>query len=151
MASAAGTEQNESSLGAPVRRAWNRIDAEALYCLPFSDLMRQAQCVHLENFDPNHIEVASLLSIKTGGCPEDCSYCSQSAHYDTGVKASRLMDNDDVLATALRAKDAGATRFCMAAAWRSPKDRDLEQVCEMVSAVRSHARHADTGSGGSPL
>lgn len=145
-------------MGAPVRRTWNRIDAEALYGMPFSDLMRHAPGVHLGNFDPNHVEVASLLSIKTGGCPEDCGYCSQSAHYDTGLKAGRLMDRDDVLATALRAKDAGATRFCMAAAWRSPKDRDLDQVCEMVSAVKGarhgdlrHARHVDACSGGSPL
>ncbi|MCA1454958.1 biotin synthase BioB [Bradyrhizobium sp. BRP22] len=119
-----------------VRTDWDRAEAEALYALPFADLMFQAQSIHRSNFDPNHVETASLLSIKTGGCPEDCGYCSQSAHYDTGLKATRLMDKADVIATAQRARDAGATRFCMAAAWRNPKDRDLEKVCEMVSAVK---------------
>ena len=115
---------------------WDRAEAEALYGLPFADLMFRAQSVHRDNFDPNHVETASLLSIKTGGCPEDCGYCSQSAHYDTGLKATRLMDQADVVAIAQRAKDAGASRFCMAAAWRNPKDRDLDRVCEMVSAVK---------------
>ncbi len=103
---------------------------------PFADLVFQAQTVHRRNFDPNHVETASLLSIKTGGCPEDCGYCSQSAHYDTDVKATRLMDQLSVVETARRARDAGATRFCMAAAWRNPKDRDLDRVCNMVSAVK---------------
>ena len=119
-----------------VRQDWDRSEAEALYDLPFADLMFQAQSIHRRNFDPNHVETASLLSIKTGGCPEDCGYCSQSAHYDTGLKATKLMAQADVVATAQRAKDAGASRFCMAAAWRNPKDRDLDQVCEMVSAVK---------------
>jgi biotin synthase len=119
-----------------VRNDWTRIEAEMLYALPFGDLMFKAQSIHRSNFDPNHIETASLLSIKTGGCPEDCGYCSQSAHYDTGLRAIRLMDKADVIATARRAKDAGAARFCMAAAWRSPKDRDLDQVCDMVGAVK---------------
>lgn len=130
-------EGNGSGIMAPVRCDWERAEAEALYSLPFADLMFQAQSVHRANFDPNHIETASLLSIKTGGCPEDCGYCSQSAHYDTGLKATRLMDRADVIASAQCAKDAGASRFCMAAAWRSPKDRDLDQVCEMVSAVKA--------------
>src|SRR5258708_28892291 len=117
-----------------VRSDWDRAEAEALYALPFADLMFRAQSIHRANFDPNHVETASLLSIKTGGCPEDCGYCSQSAHYDTGLKATRLMDHADVGATAQRAKEAGATRFCIAAGWRNPKDRDLDQVCEMVSA-----------------
>ena len=121
---------------APVRHDWTRAEVEALYNVSFSDLMFRAQAVHRRHFDPNHVETASLLSVKTGGCPEDCGYCSQSAHYDTGLKATRLMDTADVIATAERAKAAGAARFCMAAAWRSPKDRDLEQVCEMVSAVK---------------
>jgi len=120
----------------PVRNDWTRAEAEILYNLPFSDLMFRAQTIHRAHFDPNHVETASLLSIKTGGCPEDCGYCSQSAHYETGLKATRLMDKADVIATAQRAKDAGAERFCMAAAWRNPKDRDLDQVCEMVSAVK---------------
>jgi biotin synthase len=129
-------KRTESDKAAPIRTNWGRAEAEALYALPFADLMFRAQAVHREHFDPNHVETASLLSIKTGGCPEDCGYCSQSAHYDTGLKATRLMDRADVVATAQRAKEAGASRFCMAAAWRSPKDRDLDQVCEMVSAVK---------------
>jgi biotin synthase len=118
------------------RRNWTRAEADALYNLPFADLMFEAQSVHRANFDPNHVETASLLSIKTGGCPEDCGYCSQSAHYDTDVKATKLMDSKVVIETARRARDAGASRFCMAAAWRNPKDKDLDRVCEMVSAVK---------------
>jgi biotin synthase len=129
-------KRTEGDKAAPIRTNWDRAEAEALYALPFADLMFRAQAIHREHFDPNHVETASLLSIKTGGCPEDCGYCSQSAHYDTGLKATRLMDRADVVATAQRAKEAGASRFCMAAAWRSPKDRDLDQVCEMVSAVK---------------
>jgi biotin synthase len=119
-----------------VRHDWTRAEAEALYDLPFADLIFQAQSTHRSHFDPNHVETASLLSIKTGGCPEDCGYCSQSAHYDTGLKATKLMAQADVVATARRARDAGASRFCMAAAWRNPKDRDLDEVCDMVSAVK---------------
>ena len=136
MVDVVGMERNDSGNNAPVRNDWERAEVEALYSLPFADLMFQAQSVHRTNFDPNHVETASLLSIKTGGCPEDCGYCSQSAHYDTGLKATRLMDRAEVVATAQRAMNAGATRFCMAAAWRSPKDRDLDQVCDMVGAVK---------------
>jgi biotin synthase len=121
---------------ARLRHDWSRSEADKLYALPFADLMFQAQTIHRRNFDPNHVETASLLSIKTGGCPEDCGYCSQSAHYDTDVKATRLMDQERVVETARRARDAGASRFCMAAAWRNPKDRDLDRVCDMVSAVK---------------
>ena len=121
---------------ATIRHNWMRAEAQALYDLPFADLMFRAQSIHRSHFDPNHVETASLLSIKTGGCPEDCGYCSQSAHYDTGLKATKLMAQADVVATARRARDAGASRFCMAAAWRNPKDRDLDEVCGMVSAVR---------------
>jgi biotin synthase len=135
MIDAGGARQNGSHNTESVRNDWTHFQAEALYGLPFADLIFQAQSIHRSNFDPNHVETASLLSIKTGGCPEDCGYCSQSAHYDTGLKATRLMDRADVVVTAQRAKDAGASRFCMAAAWRNPKDRDLDQVCEMVSAV----------------
>src|SRR5882762_7048504 len=119
------------------RHNWTRAEAEALYDLPFADLIFQAQGIHRRNFDPNHVETASLLSIKTGGCPEDCGYCSQSAHYETDIKATRLMDQSAVVETARRARDAGASRFCMAAAWRNPKDKDLDRVCEMVSAVKN--------------
>jgi biotin synthase len=118
------------------RHDWTRAESEALHDLPFADLIFRAQGIHRRNFDPNHVETASLLSIKTGGCPEDCGYCSQSAHYETGVKATRLMDRSAVVATARRARDAGASRFCMAAAWRNPKDKDLDRVCEMVAAVK---------------
>src|SRR5579863_4617630 len=119
-----------------IRHDWRRAEAEALYNLPFADLMFRAQSIHRAHFDPNQIETASLLSIKTGGCPEDCGYCSQSAHYDSGLKATKLMARADVVATARRARVAGASRFCMAAAWRNPKDRDLDEVCGMVSAVK---------------
>ena len=119
-----------------VRHDWDRAEAEALYAMPFADLMFRAQGIHRANCDPNHVETASLLSIKTGGCPEDCGYCSQSAHYDSGLQATRLMEQADVVTAARRAQEAGATRFCMAAAWRNPKDRDLDQVCTMVSAVK---------------
>jgi biotin synthase len=119
-----------------VRHDWDRAEAEALYAMPFADLMFRAQGIHRANCDPNHVETASLLSIKTGGCPEDCGYCSQSAHYDSGLQATRLMEQADVVTAARRAQEAGATRFCMAAAWRNPKDRDLDQVCAMVSAVK---------------
>jgi len=136
MSYAVDARQDQSHKAKPVRGDWDRAEADALYDLPFADLMFRAQSIHRDNFDPNHVETASLLSIKTGGCPEDCGYCSQSAHYDTGLKATRLMEQADVVATAQRAKEAGASRFCMAAAWRNPKDRDLDQVCEMVSAVK---------------
>jgi biotin synthase len=128
---------DDSNTFDPPRHDWTRAEAEALYDLPFADLIFRAQSIHRRNFDPNHVEIASLLSIKTGGCPEDCGYCSQSARYDTGVKATRLMDTSAVVETARRARDAGAGRFCMAAAWRNPKDRDLDRVCEMVSAVKN--------------
>src|SRR6201989_3052298 len=118
--------RDEGRLAELVRTDWDRTEAEALYDLPFADLMFHAQTIHRANFDPNHVETASLLSIKTGGCPEDCGYCSQSAHYDTGLKATRLMDQANVVATAQRAKEPGGSRFCMAAAWRNPKDRDLD-------------------------
>jgi biotin synthase len=129
------TRDDGHGIGA-IRHDWTPAEAQALYDLPFADLMFRAQNIHRNHFDPNHVETASLLSIKTGGCPEDCGYCSQSAHYDTGLKATKLMAQADVVATARRARDAGASRFCMAAAWRNPKDRDLDEVCGMVSAVK---------------
>lgn len=118
-------------------RPWTRDAAQALYELPFPELMFRAQTAHRRHFDPAEIETASLLSIKTGGCPEDCGYCSQSARHDTGVKASRLMEVERVVAEARRAKAGGATRFCMGAAWRSPKDRDMDKVCAMIDGVRA--------------
>ncbi|BAF86359.1 biotin synthase precursor [Azorhizobium caulinodans ORS 571] len=109
----------------------------ALYDLPLPELMFRAQAVHRAHFDACSVETAQLLSIKTGGCPEDCGYCSQSAHHDTGVAATRLMDVEAVLAEARKAKAAGAARFCMGAAWRAPKDRDMDAVCAMISGVRA--------------
>jgi biotin synthase len=121
---------------APADR-WSVEAVRELFELPFPELLHRAQTVHRENFDPSMIEFATLLSIKTGGCPEDCSYCPQAARYDTGVEASKLMEPAQVLQAAQRAKDAGATRFCMGAAWRSPKDRDVEKVAELVATVKS--------------
>ncbi|GGO54156.1 biotin synthase [Roseovarius pacificus] len=118
-----------------IRTNWTMAEASAIYALPFADLMHRAQTLHRAHFDPNAIETASLLSIKTGGCPEDCGYCSQSAHHETGVKATKLMGADEVLAAARRAKASGAQRFCMGAAWRSPKDRDMDKLCDMVRGV----------------
>lgn len=119
-----------------IRTDWSMEEAHIIHALPFPDLMHRAQDIHRHYFDPTVIETASLLSIKTGGCPEDCGYCSQSAHHDTGVKATKLMDVDDVLKAARRAKTSGAQRFCMGAAWRSPKNRDMEKLCAMVKGVR---------------
>lgn len=116
---------------------WSVDAIEALFNLPFPELMHQAQTVHRENFDPTRVEFATLLSVKTGGCSEDCGYCPQAARYNTGVEASKLMEPAEVLVAAQRAKDAGATRFCMGAAWRAPKDRDVEKVAELVRTVKS--------------
>ncbi len=119
------------------RHDWTREEVRALFELPFPELMFRAQSVHRENFDPGAVQISTLLSIKTGGCPEDCANCPQSARHATGVRAEKLMARDAVLAEASAAKSAGASRFCMGAAWREPKDRDLEQVCEMVEGVKA--------------
>jgi biotin synthase len=120
-----------------VRHDWTREELRALFDLPFSDLVYRAQTVHRMHFDANAVQISTLLSIKTGGCPEDCAYCPQSAHYETGVDASKLMNVDAVVADAKAAHARGATRFCMGAAWRSPKDRDLDAVCKMVTEVKA--------------
>jgi len=120
-----------------VRPDWTAAEVTALLEWPFADLMWQAQSIHRQNHDPNAVQIATLLSIKTGGCPEDCAYCPQSAAYETGVAASKTMALDEVLAAARSARAAGATRFCMGAAWRAPKDRDIDQVCAMVEGVRA--------------
>ena len=117
--------------------AWSRQSIEVLFNLPFSDLMFKAQQVHREHFNPNEVQLSTLLSIKTGGCPEDCGYCPQSVHYNTGVEASKLLDVEEVKAAALEAQMNGASRFCMGAAWREPKDRDVEKVAELVRTVKS--------------
>jgi biotin synthase len=119
------------------RSDWTREEISALFALPFPELMFRAQSIHRAHFDPTQVQISTLLSIKTGGCPEDCGYCSQSSKYDTGVKATKLMDVQSVLADARAAKDAGASRFCMGAGWRNPKDKDLDAVCEMVEGVRA--------------
>ena len=116
---------------------WPVADVLALFNLPFNDLLYRAQQVHRENFNATEVELATLLSIKTGGCPEDCGYCPQAARYDTGVTAQKILPLDTVLESARAAQAQGATRFCMGAAWREPKDRDLEQVEEMVRAVKA--------------
>jgi len=120
-----------------VPQRWRAEDVEALYALPLMDLLFRAQQVHLEHFDPNEVQLSTLLSIKTGGCAEDCGYCPQSAHFETGVEASKLMPLDEVLEAAQAAKAQGATRFCMGAAWRSPKDRDIDRVAAMVRGVKA--------------
>jgi biotin synthase len=112
-------------------------DIEALLDLPFNDLVHRAQTVHRENFDPNRVQLSTLLSIKTGGCPEDCGYCPQAARHHTGVEDEKLLELHQVIAAAQRAKENGATRFCMGAAWRGPKQSDLDPVVEMVRAVKS--------------
>ncbi len=116
---------------------WTRQAVLNLLAQPFMQLVQQAHAVHRQHFPQGDIELASLLSVKTGGCPEDCSYCPQSVHYDTGVDASKLMAPDAVLAAAAAAQAAGATRFCMGAAWRSPTDRDVAKVAELVAGVRA--------------
>ncbi|MGF6496080.1 biotin synthase [Luteibacter sp. 621] len=121
---------------AALRHDWTLDEVERLFALPFNDLLFHAQSVHRQYHDPNAVQVSTLLSIKTGGCPEDCAYCPQAARYATGVKAEKLMSVEAVLARAQAAKDAGASRFCMGAAWRSPKDRDVAKVAEIVSAVK---------------
>jgi biotin synthase len=124
-------------LHAAPRSDWTRAEIAALFALPFPELMFRAASVHRAHFDPTQVQTSTLISIKTGGCPEDCCYCSQSAKYDTGLKASKLMEVEAVLADARKAKAAGASRFCMGAAWRSPKDKDLDAVCAMVEGVRA--------------
>ena len=119
------------------RNDWTREEVRALFALPFPELIFRAAQVHRDNFDPSEVQISTLLSIKTGGCPEDCAYCPQSAKFETGVKAEKLMDLEAVLAEARAAKAGGASRFCMGAAWRSPKDRDLEKVCDMVEGVKA--------------
>jgi biotin synthase len=119
------------------RSDWTRAEIAALFALPFPELIFRAATVHRAHFDPTQVQTSTLLSIKTGGCPEDCGYCSQSSKHETGVKASKLMAVEAVLTEARAAKEAGASRFCMGAAWRNPKDKDLDQVCAMVEGVKA--------------
>ncbi len=135
--SIAETRPQPALQDAPLRHDWTRVEVRALFDLPFPGLMFRAQSVHRAHFEPGEVQISTLLSIKTGGCPEDCAYCPQSALYETGVRAEKLMPLDAVLAEARAAQSAGASRFCMGAAWRSPKERDLEQVCAMVEGVKA--------------
>ncbi len=129
---------HEAAAAAPAIGAgtWSREAALALYQAPFNDLLFKAQSVHREHFDPNRVQLSRLLNIKTGGCPEDCGYCSQSSHHATGLAASKLMDVETIVAEARKAKAGGATRYCMGAAWRNPKPRDMDAIVEIVSAVK---------------
>ena len=123
-------------------QAWPVAEVQALLDLPFPELMHRAQTVHREHHDPTHMELATLLSIKTGGCPEDCGYCPQSVHHETGVEATKMMTPEEVREAVLGAKAAGASRFCMGAAWRAPNDRDLEKVEELVRVIKDEGLEA---------
>ena len=119
-----------------LRHNWRRSEIMELFALSFNDLLFEAQTVHRRHFNPNHVQKSRLLSIKTGGCPEDCKYCPQSAHYHTELPAEKLLEVQAVLAEARAAKDTGASRFCMGAAWRNPKDRDLDKIIAMIKGVK---------------
>jgi biotin synthase len=137
MSSAVSVAPSDLSSGQnEIRHDWSRQEVEALFALPFNDLLFQAQTVHRRHFDPNQVQVSTLLSIKTGACPEDCAYCPQSTRYDTGLEVEKLMEVEKVLEQARLARESGATRFCMGAAWRSPKQRDMPHVVAMVEGVR---------------
>jgi biotin synthase len=125
------------SAEAAPRHDWTREEIAGIVAAPFIDLVFRAQAIHRGRFNPSQVQLSTLLSIKTGGCPEDCGYCAQSAHFDSGVKSGKLMSLDAVLADADRARAGGATRYCMGAAWRNPRDSDLEKVCAMVEGVRA--------------
>jgi biotin synthase len=116
---------------------WTSDTAFFLYRQPFNDLLFRAHTIHREHFDPNRVQLSRLLNIKTGGCPEDCGYCSQSSHHATGLAASKLMDVEKIVAEARKAKEGGATRYCMGAAWRNPKPRDMDAIVEIVGAVKA--------------
>ena len=132
-----GTSGPDLTPPGAIRHDWTRAEVGTLFVLHFPELMFRAQTAHRQHFDPHQVQISTLLSIKTGGCPEDCAYCPQSARYETGVRAEKLMQLDAVVAEARAAKKAGTSRFCMGAAWREPKERDLERVCEMVSHVKA--------------
>src|SRR5690554_1881066 len=119
-----------------IRHDWTRDEIQSIFMLPFHELLFRAQQIHRENFNNDEIQVSTLLSIKTGACPEDCKYCPQSAHYRTDVEREKLKAVDEVLVAAAEAKRQGASRFCMGAAWRNPKDRDMPYMIEMVKGVK---------------
>ncbi len=121
----------------PEQALWSEPAVAELFALPFNDLLFQAQTVHRANFDANRVQLSTLLSVKTGGCSEDCGYCSQSARHDTGLETQKLMDADEVIAAAAIAKENGSSRFCMGAAWRGPKNKDLDEVKKMIAGVKA--------------
>ncbi len=121
---------------AALRHDWTRAEIEALFERPFNDLLFEAQSIHRQHFDPNRVQISQLLSVKTGACPEDCAYCPQSIHHNTDLERERLLPVEEVVESAKAARDEGATRFCMGAAWRSPTDRQLERIIEMIRAVQ---------------
>jgi biotin synthase len=127
------TKSNEASQ----KNIWSRSEVQELFTLPFNDLLFRAQTVHRASFDPNEVQLSTLMNIKSGKCPEDCAYCPQSARFDTSVEVTPVLDLETVLASASAAKAAGATRFCMGAAWRSPKDKDLDAVIPLIEGVRN--------------
>ena len=133
---ARGIKATPGAAGTALRHDWTAAEVMELFDMPFADLIHLAQTIHRRHFDANEVQMSTLLSIKTGGCPEDCGYCSQSAHFDTGLKATKLMAVQEVAAAAAQAKAGGASRFCMGAAWREPKDRDIDVICDMVKAVK---------------
>ena len=133
MSAVLNTVKQKSS---PLKREWSRTEVRELFALPFNDLIFKAQTTHREFFDPNEIQLSTLMNIKSGKCPEDCAYCPQSARFDTDVDVTPVLDLETVLASAVAAKAAGATRFCMGAAWRSPKDKDLDAVIPLIEGVR---------------
>ncbi|PMG29293.1 biotin synthase BioB [Shewanella sp. 10N.286.52.C2] len=120
-----------------IRHDWTKAEIEALFALPMNDLLFKAHSIHRETFDPNEVQISRLLSIKTGACPEDCKYCPQSARYDTGLEKERLLEIEKVITEAKSAKAAGASRFCMGAAWRNPRERDMPYLTQMVKDVRA--------------
>ena len=134
---AAESTLKSPSAAADVRHDWRRDEIDALFSLPFNDLLFRAASVHRQHFDPNAVQVSTLLSIKTGACPEDCKYCSQSGHYNTELEKEKLMEVQKVLAEARAAKENGASRFCMGAAWRSPREKDMPYVVDMVKQVKA--------------
>ncbi|MDD2770433.1 MAG: biotin synthase BioB [Methylococcus sp.] len=136
-AEAAVTTKEDRVSDPVLRHDWTQGEVDALFALPFNALLYQAQTVHRRHFDPNEVQVSSLLSIKTGACSEDCAYCPQSAHHDTGLKRESLMPLEEVLDAARQAKSEGATRFCMGAAWRNPRDADLEPIAAMIGGVKA--------------
>lgn len=123
-------------MSAEVRHNWTQQEVEALFALPFNDLLFKAQQIHRKHFDPNEVQVSTLLSIKTGACPEDCKYCPQSSRYNTGLETEALLEVEKVLQRAEEAKQAGSTRFCMGAAWRNPKERDMPHIVQMIKGVK---------------